>query len=199
MSSDATTATVPVLLPELGESVTEGAIVEWRKGVGDPVEAGETLVDVTTDKVDVEIPSPASGVLARIVAEPGATVEVGALLAELAVGDGAAPAPAAPAAPAAAAADAKAVEEERTVEIVLPPMESVTEGTVIAWRKAEGDPVAQDEVVVEVTTDKVDIEVPAPAGGRMGRILVPDGETFPITQPLGEIVAGAAPAAPGAT
>ena len=81
--------TVQVVLPELGESVTEGVVVEWRIGEGDSVRAGDTLLDVTTDKVDVEIPAPATGLLTRIVAQPGESVEVGALLAELQTdGDG---------------------------------------------------------------------------------------------------------------
>jgi multifunctional 2-oxoglutarate metabolism enzyme len=204
LATDVSNTTVPVLLPELGESVTEGAIVEWRKAVGDSVEAGETLVDVTTDKVDVEIPSPAGGVLSRIVAEAGATVEVGALLAEIASGNGASPAAPAPEAAAPAAAAAPVTDAGPPVDIVLPSMESVTEGTVISWRKAEGDAVARDEILVDVTTDKVDIEVPSPVAGRLSAINVPDGETFPITSPLGQVTPGAgaetapAPAAPAA-
>ena len=104
--STTSSQTVQVVLPELGESVTEGVVVEWRIAEGDPVRAGDTLLDVTTDKVDVEVPSPASGRLVRIVAQPGDAVEVGALLAELST-DGGGPngggAPAAPAAEAPAA------------------------------------------------------------------------------------------------
>ena len=81
--STTSTQTVQVVLPELGESVTEGVVVEWRVAEGDSVQAGDTLLDVTTDKVDVEVPAPAAGTVARIVAQPGDSVEVGALLAEL--------------------------------------------------------------------------------------------------------------------
>jgi 2-oxoglutarate dehydrogenase E1 component len=225
-----------VVLPDLGESVTEGQIAAWRKGEGDTVEAGETLVDVTTDKVDVEVPAPASGRVLRIVAQEGDTVEVGALLAELVPvdgeGNGGQPAPAAPAAEApeeddgggevtaefAAPPREEAAEPEpepqaaepepapgpgpapaagaETVAIVLGDMESVTEGTIVEWRVAEGDAVEQGDIVVEVSTDKVDLEVPAPATGTLARIAVQAGETFSVTDSLGEIaVGGAAPAA----
>jgi 2-oxoglutarate dehydrogenase E1 component len=115
-------ATIQILLPVLGESVTEGTVIEWRKAVGDPVEEGETLLEVTTDKVDVEIPSPAGGVLAAITADAGAAVEVGALLGEIAAGGGAAPTPPPPTTDAAPAT---------LVPIQLPDMESVTEATVV--------------------------------------------------------------------
>ncbi len=175
--------------------MTEGVIVEWRKAVGDVVEAGETLVDITTDKVDVEVPAPSGGRIARIAAEPGDTVAVGALLAELVPVDDEEPAPNGRAAAPAAEPPAPAPPAEaRAVPIVLPDMESVTEATVIEWRKAVGDAVAQDEIVVEVSTDKVDLEVPAPAAGSLARIDVQAGDTFPVSQPLGEIAAGAAPA-----
>ena len=90
MSSSATDTTVAVSMPQMGISVSEGTILEWRKSVGDQVEADETICDVTTDKVDVEIPCPATGVLARIVAEPGDTVPVGEPIAEIDTGGGAA-------------------------------------------------------------------------------------------------------------
>jgi 2-oxoglutarate dehydrogenase E1 component len=201
--SSASQATISVLLPDLGESVTEGVVVEWRKSQGDRVEAGETLLDVTTDKVDVEIPAPSAGRLARQVVQPGDVVAVGALLGEIetegaADGDGAGPAPQpardeavaepSPPAPPAPSADGG----ERLVPIVLPPMESVTEATIVEWRRAVGDAVRADEVVVEVTTDKVDLEVPAPAEGRLASILAQPGETIAVGQPLGEIAVGAA-------
>ncbi|WP_217914958.1 multifunctional oxoglutarate decarboxylase/oxoglutarate dehydrogenase thiamine pyrophosphate-binding subunit/dihydrolipoyllysine-residue succinyltransferase subunit [Miltoncostaea marina] len=195
--------TIQVLLPELGESVTEGTVVEWRVAEGDVVEAGQTLLDVTTDKVDVEVPAPAAGRVSRIVVAPGDTIEVGALLAELAAGDtaggaangggGSAPAPAAPSGDGASAAPAA---DGPPVPIVLPDMESVTEGTVVEWRVAVGDAVEADQVVLEVSTDKVDLEVPAPVAGRLLSIAVPAGETFTVGQPLGEIAPGAGGAAP---
>ncbi|MGD9695070.1 MAG: multifunctional oxoglutarate decarboxylase/oxoglutarate dehydrogenase thiamine pyrophosphate-binding subunit/dihydrolipoyllysine-residue succinyltransferase subunit [Thermoleophilia bacterium] len=222
--STTSSQTIPVLLPELGESVTEGVVVEWRVAEGDSVDAGQILLDVTTDKVDVEIPSPAAGRIARIVAQAGEAVEVGALLAELATGENGAsgdgepapaaaapapapaepaapaPAPAAEAAPAAAPAPAAPAADggpESLVDIVLPDMESVTEGVVVEWRVAVGEAVAAEQTIVEVSTDKVDLEVPAPAAGVLASIAVPAGETFTVGNPLGQIaVGGAAPSAP---
>ena len=191
------------------------------------MEAGETLLDVTTDKVDVEVPSPAAGRVERIVAAAGDTVAVGALLAELVPGGAAQPtgngsaddgasAPPAPAGTAAAPAPPAAAEapepgppvpppapaeagDGTLLPIVLPDMESVTEGVVVEWRAAVGDAVAADQIVVEVSTDKVDLEVPAPAAGRLVSIAVEAGGTFTVGQPLGEIAAGAgAPAAAAA-
>jgi multifunctional 2-oxoglutarate metabolism enzyme len=189
--STTSSQTVQVVLPELGESVTEGVVVEWRAAEGDAVQAGDTLLDVTTDKVDVEVPSPASGLLARIVAQPGESVEVGALLAELrtgadGTGDGA-PAPA----PEPAREPAGDAGAARSVDIVLPDMESVTEGVVVEWRAAVGQAVEVDQTVVEVSTDKVDLEVPAPAAGTLAAIAVEAGQSFAVGQPLGRIAVGA--------
>ncbi len=228
--------TVPVTLPQMGESVTEGTVVEWRKQEGEQVAEGETIADVTTDKVDVEIPSPAAGTLSRIVVPAGETAEVGAVLAELAVGaaggNGASPAETpAPAAPAAASGgDGGATEEpaepapEATaesapaetkdaappapapgasgdaVEVTLPAMgESVTEGTVARWVKQPGDEVAAGETLVEVTTDKVDVEVPAPVAGRLGEVRAQEGATVAVGAVLATIVAGDGSAAPAPT
>ena len=139
---------IQVVLPELGESVTEGIVVEWRVAEGDMVEAGQTLLDVTTDKVDVEVPAPGAGRLTRIVAGPGEAVEVGALLAELTVGEaadggggngGAAPAPASVSNGVGGASAEAPAEPGAIVPIVLPDMESVTEGVVVEWRVAVGD------------------------------------------------------------
>src|SRR5438105_6076908 len=222
--------TVPVTLPAMGESVTEGTIVEWRRQPGEAVSEGDVLADVTTDKVDVEVPAPVSGVLVRVLVEAGATAAVGAVLAEIAVGatatatDGAAPAPAAspaePApAPAPAAEGAKAASAPpprrkaaagngagiaaapaaggERVEVTLPSMgESVTEGTVGRWLKQVGDPITRDEPLVEVTTDKVDVEVPAPASGVLLEIRVADGESIAVGAVLGVVAAGAGEATP---
>ncbi len=180
-------APIKIVLPVLGESVTEGTVIEWKKAVGDTVEEGETLLELTTDKVDVEIPAPASGILTAISAEVGSVVEVGQLLGEIQPG-GAVATGAAPAAPAAAPPAAT------LVPIQLPDMESVTEGTVVEWKKAVGEAVTQDEIIVEVSTDKVDLEVPSPAAGILAEITVANGETFAVANPLGQVAAGAAPA-----
>ena len=190
--STTSSETVQVTLPELGESVTEGVIVEWRKSEGEHVEAGEILLDLTTDKVDVEVPAPAAGVVTRILAQAGDAVEVGAVLAELVPGGGNGDAPSGDAQDA-PPPPPPAGEPGRVVEIVLGEMESVTEGVVVEWRKAVGDAVARDEVLVEVSTDKVDLEVPAPTAGVLTSIAVEAGEEFQVTSPLGAMTEGAAP------
>ena len=211
---------VSVTLPALGESVTEGTVTRWLKAEGERVEADEPLLEVSTDKVDTEIPSPAAGVLASIKVAEDETVEVGAELALIDDGSGApaaAPAPAAePVAepapePAAAApsteqaapapaptADAAAGGgSAEGTDVVLPALgESVTEGTVTRWLKSVGDSVEADEPLLEVSTDKVDTEIPAPTSGTLLEIVVGEDETAEVGAKLAVIgVAGAAPAA----
>ena len=194
-------------MPEMGDSVTEGTVLEWAKQVGDRVERDETIVEVSTDKVDAEVPSPASGVLTKILVEPDETVAVGAVLGEIETnGDAAAPAtPAAPAAPA-AAVEAPAPEpatpgppaDATLVDLPFPEMgDSVTEGTILEWHKQAGDSVELDETIVEVSTDKVDAEVPSPAAGTVAEILVEQDQTVPVGTVLCRIATGAA--APGAS
>ncbi|HZT13861.1 MAG TPA: biotin/lipoyl-containing protein, partial [Candidatus Baltobacteraceae bacterium] len=197
---------VQVTLPEMGESVTEGSIVEWRKKVGEYVAEGEPLVDVTTDKVDVEVPASASGVVTRIEAAEGATVAVGSLLAEIDTsaaraqnGDTPPAGAAAPATP----APSSASHTPRIVTVTLPEMgESVTEGSIVEWLKHAGDYVTEGEPVVSVTTDKVDVEVPATASGVIASILAGEGQSVSVGAPLAEIDAAAprptAPAGNGA-
>ncbi|WP_328870821.1 2-oxoglutarate dehydrogenase, E2 component, dihydrolipoamide succinyltransferase [Streptomyces sp. NBC_00287] len=211
---------VSVTLPALGESVTEGTVTRWLKAEGERVEADEPLLEVSTDKVDTEIPSPAAGVLASIKVAEDETVEVGAELAVIDDGTGApaaAPAPAAepaaapePAPQAAApsteqAAPAPAPTAEAAAgagsaegtDVVLPALgESVTEGTVTRWLKSVGDSVEADEPLLEVSTDKVDTEIPAPASGTLLEIVVGEDETAEVGAKLAVIgAAGAAPAA----
>jgi 2-oxoglutarate dehydrogenase E1 component len=257
------TQTVAVTLPAMGESVTEGTIVEWRRRPGDEVAEGEVLADVTTDKVDVEVPAPVSGVLASVLAEAGSTVAVGAVIGEIAAGaeaetagdggpagsgteapatprSGAGPGtapvseppgadveiPAAPASPmgggeagrAVPAADGAAADGAATgetgraagrpgpapsepapsgsteaVEITLPAMgESVTEGTVSRWLRSVGEAVTRDEPLLEVTTDKVDVEVPAPVTGHLVEIRAEVGATVEVGGVLGVVAAAEA-------
>ncbi|MER5944093.1 biotin/lipoyl-containing protein, partial [Streptomyces sp. NPDC001928] len=210
---------VSVTLPALGESVTEGTVTRWLKAEGERVEADEPLLEVSTDKVDTEIPSPAAGILASIKVAEDETVEVGAELAVIDDGTGtpaAAPAPAAepvaapaaepapapvaeaPAAPAPAAAPAAAPAGAASgTDVVLPALgESVTEGTVTRWLKSVGDSVEADEPLLEVSTDKVDTEIPAPTSGVLLEITVGEDETAEVGAKLAVIgVAGAAPAA----
>ncbi|WP_243074863.1 2-oxoglutarate dehydrogenase, E2 component, dihydrolipoamide succinyltransferase [Microbacterium sp. SS28] len=211
-----------VVLPALGESVTEGTVTRWLKKVGDTVQADEGLLEISTDKVDTEIPSPVSGVIEEILVQEDETVEVGAILAK--IGDGsaapaAAPAPEAAAAPVPAeapaepapaaeapapapaeAAPAPAAAAPATSggkEVVLPELgESVTEGTVTRWLKQVGDQVETDEPLLEISTDKVDTEIPSPFSGVLQEILVAEDETVAVGAVLARV--GDAAAAPAA-
>ncbi|MEU0583800.1 2-oxoglutarate dehydrogenase, E2 component, dihydrolipoamide succinyltransferase [Streptomyces sp. NPDC006132] len=211
---------VSVTLPALGESVTEGTVTRWLKAEGERVEADEPLLEVSTDKVDTEIPSPASGVLSSIKVAEDETVEVGAELALIDDGSGAPaaapapqaeqvaepapePAPAAPSTEQAAPAPAPTADaaagggSAEGTDVVLPALgESVTEGTVTRWLKSVGDSVEADEPLLEVSTDKVDTEIPAPASGTLLEIVVGEDETAEVGAKLAVIgEAGAAPAA----
>jgi 2-oxoglutarate dehydrogenase E1 component len=149
----ATRATsVQITMPQMGESVTEGTVLGWLKAVGDRVEADEPLVEVSTDKVDAEIPAPTAGTLVKILAEADETVQVGSVLGEIEPDDGSGSAPAAPDEP-----------DGELVEVTFPEMgDSVAEGTILEWRVKAGDSVAVDDPLVEISTDKVDAEVPSP-------------------------------------
>jgi 2-oxoglutarate dehydrogenase E2 component (dihydrolipoamide succinyltransferase) len=201
---------IQVTMPALGESVTEGTVTRWLKNVGDVVTADEPLLEVSTDKVDTEIPAPASGVLLEILVAADATVPVGAVVAVIgasgevpaAPAPSAAPLPAAPAAPAAPApATVPVVDAPATpaapaaagTPVLLPALgESVTEGTVTRWLKNVGDNVALDEPLVEVSTDKVDTEIPSPAAGVLLSIAVPADGTAAVGAVLGVIGSSAA-------
>lgn len=200
---------IEVRVPTLGESVTEATVATWFKKPGDTVAVDEMLCELETDKVTVEVPSPSAGVMGEIVAAEGETVGVDALLATIAAGDGAAAAPAATApAPAAAAPAAQAAA---SVDVMVPTLgESVTEATVSTWFKQVGDAVSQDEMLCELETDKVSVEVPAPAAGVLAEIVAPEGATVDATAKLAVIsgdaagvssapAAVAAPAAGGAS
>src|SRR5690242_18040216 len=209
--------TVQLVMPAMGDSVAEGTVLEWHKQEGDTVEVDETIVEISTDKVDAEVPSPAAGRLVKIHAAEGETVAVGAVLAEISTnGDGAVPATpvsgeSPPATPQEAVASATTEAEGvaaaeassgETVDIVTPTGgESVTEGTILEWSVKVGDSVKQGDTVVEISTDKVDMELPAPATGQIVEILAPDGETVSVGQVIARMTAGAdagAPAAPPA-
>jgi pyruvate dehydrogenase E2 component (dihydrolipoamide acetyltransferase) len=216
-----------VTMPALGESVTEGTVTRWLKQEGEQVEVDEPLLEVSTDKVDTEIPSPAAGVLTKILVAEDETVEVGAELAVIGGGDGAgAPEPAAEAEPAQAAepapepepaaaqaeAPAPAQAEQAAppsdgggggegTSVTMPALgESVTEGTVTRWLKSVGDEVTADEPLLEVSTDKVDTEIPAPVSGTLLSITVNEDETVDVGAELAVIGAagGSAAAAPAA-
>ena len=222
-----------VQMPALGESVTEGTVTRWLKAIGDNVALDEPLLEVSTDKVDTEIPSPFAGVLEQILVQEDETVDVGTALAVIGTGaDSPAPSPAEPApaevAPVAEAAPAAPVEdavaapvaaaaepaaaagsaptqtapatEAAGAQVTMPALgESVTEGTVTRWLKVVGELVAIDEPLLEVSTDKVDTEIPSPFAGTLLQILVQEDETVAVGTPLAVLGSGAAPAAPEAT
>ncbi|MBJ2122170.1 2-oxoglutarate dehydrogenase, E2 component, dihydrolipoamide succinyltransferase [Arthrobacter sp. MSA 4-2] len=219
-----------VNLPALGESVTEGTVTRWLKQVGDRVEVDEPLLEVSTDKVDTEIPSPIAGVIEEILVAEDETADVGAPLVRIGDGSGggsadsngsAAPAaePAAEAAPEPAAEEAPEPAQEAApepaqeaaapaasggsdsgsdsgsgegTEVTLPALgESVTEGTITRWLKAVGDEVAVDEPLLEVSTDKVDTEIPSPVAGTLQEIRVAEDETAEVGSVLAVIGTGA--------
>ena len=207
--------TFSVTMPALGESVSEGTVTRWLKAEGDHVNVDEPLLEVSTDKVDTEIPSPVSGTLQKIVVQVDQTVPVGAELAIIADGAAAsapAPAPAAPVsapvvetpAPVAAApvtpppAPATPAPTGAGTVITMPALgESVSEGTVTRWLKNVGDSVAVDEALLEVSTDKVDTEIPSPVAGTLLAIDVAVDTTVPVGARLGLIgSAGGAVSAP---
>ena len=180
---------VKVTLPEMGESVTEGSIVEWRKKAGDFVAEGDTLVDVTTDKVDVEVPATASGMITQTFGGEGDAVAVGAVLAEI---DTAAKSTNGKAkangSPAAAPAPAKQSGPPKLVAVTLPEMgESVTEGSIVEFRVKPGAFVNEGDTIADVTTDKVDVEVPAPTSGVVTQIFGSAGDTIAVGAKLAEI------------
>ncbi len=212
-----------VQMPALGESVTEGTVTRWLKQEGDTVEVDEPLVEVSTDKVDTEIPSPAAGVLTKIVAQEDDTVEVGGELAV--IGDAAddagagartpgRPEPEAqpepepepePAAPAQASAPPQAAQPAQAsgeaTAVLMPELgESVAEGMVTRWLKKVGESVEADEPLVEVSTDKVDTEIPSPVAGVLVSITAEEDTTVPVGGELARIGSGtgatAAPTAP---
>ncbi len=164
-----------IRVPTLGESVTEATIATWFKKPGDSVAVDEMLCELETDKVTVEVPSPVAGTLEEIVAAEGSTVGVDALLATVSAGEGSAPAPKAEAKPAPAAASDGG---GKPVDVMVPALgESVTEATVSSWFKKPGDAVMVDEMLCELETDKVSVEVPSPATGVLSEIIAGDGVT----------------------
>jgi 2-oxoglutarate decarboxylase len=208
-----------IQMPAMGESVSEGTVLEWRVSEGDEVEEGQTVVEVSTDKVDAEVPAPEAGVISKIIAQPDETVAVGAVLAEMEPGangasassDGGAaesesefagPEGSEEAVDASEASTATATSDDASVsagettesgelEVVMPEMgESVSEGTVLEWRVAEGDSVEEGQTIVEVSTDKVDAEVPAPASGTITKISAQPDETVDVGAVLAHIQPG---------
>jgi 2-oxoglutarate dehydrogenase E2 component (dihydrolipoamide succinyltransferase) len=201
-----------VVMPQMGESITEGTLTKWLKKPGDTVARDEPLFEISTDKVDAEIPSPAAGVLGDIKVEEGATVTVGTVVCAISESGAAAPAAPAPAAkaesvtPAAtttaasdAAIPAPAPEASAAgpgTEVLMPQMgESITEGTLTKWLKKVGDTVARDEPIFEISTDKVDAEIPSPVAGTLTEIRVQEGQTVTVSS-IVAVIGGAGSGAP---
>jgi 2-oxoglutarate decarboxylase len=220
-------AEIQIEMPAMGESVSEGTVLEWHVSEGDTVEEGQTVVEVSTDKVDAEVPAPASGTITKLLVQPDQEVKVGEALAEMTPGDasgnGGSPAsaqaddqePAADTERAAseggdsgdaasgestrgesvssddASVSAGATTDEGNLQVVMPEMgESVTEGTVLEWHVSEGDEIGEGDTIVEVSTDKVDAEVPAPTSGTVAKLLAQPDEEVKVGQTLAEIAPG---------
>jgi pyruvate dehydrogenase E2 component (dihydrolipoamide acetyltransferase) len=200
-----------VVMPQMGESIFEGTITKWLKKPGDQVQRDEPLFEISTDKVDAEIPSPASGVLTEIKVAEGATVQINTVVAVIGEAgsavstskpQAAAPPPAAakPAAPAPppqkSAAPAASTPSTGGTDVVMPQMgESIFEGTITKWLKKVGDNVQRDEPLFEISTDKVDAEIPAPASGKLTEIKVTEGNTVQINTVVAVIGGSATTAA----
>jgi 2-oxoglutarate decarboxylase len=199
----ATQTTIDVVMPQMGDSVTEGTILEWHVQEGATVAVDDILVEISTDKVDAEMPSPIAGVLVEILAKDGEDVQVGQVLARIST-DGGGAAGTAPAGDSDGAATAPpAGGAGELLDIIAPSGgESVTEATVLDWIVEQGATVADGDPLLEVSTDKVDMELPAPGAGVLVECLVEAGETIVPGQILGRVQAGAtagsgaAPAAP---
>jgi 2-oxoglutarate dehydrogenase E2 component (dihydrolipoamide succinyltransferase) len=227
---------IEVVMPQMGESITEGTVSKWLKQVGERVEKDEPILEISTDKVDAEVPSPGAGVLLEVRTAEGETVEVGTVVAVIGeegavssepsavssqpepVAEVAAVAPPEPIVPepqpeieaikmpepepvTAPSPSAAPTSSEGSTEVVMPQMgESITEGTVSKWLKAVGDDIEKDEPLLEISTDKVDAEVPSPAAGKLLAINVQEGETVEVGSVLalvggGQVTVGGTPAA----
>src|SRR5579884_747245 len=198
-----------VIMPQMGESIFEGTITKWLKKPGDSVQRDEPLFEISTDKVDAEIPSPAAGVLKEIKVAEGTTVQINTVVAVIdEAGSAAASAPAPAASPAAEAkpeapasspapAPAPSGNGQAKTDVIMPQMgESIFEGTITKWLKQVGDTVQRDEPLFEISTDKVDAEIPSPAAGVLTEIKVPAGQTVQINTVVGVIGGEAGAAAP---
>lgn len=194
-----------IVMPQMGESITTGTITKWHKNVGDKIELDETLLEISTDKVESEIPSPIGGVIVEILFKEGDTVDVQKLIAV--IEDDASAAASAPAAKAAAPAaapvaaptaqaSAPAASGGERFEIVMPQMgESITTGTITKWHKKVGDKIDVDETLLEISTDKVESEIPSPYAGTVLELLYKEGDTVDV-QKLIAVVGEAGSAAP---
>ncbi len=212
---------VEVVMPQMGESITEGTVSKWLKAVGDVIEKDEPILEISTDKVDAEVPAPGAGILLEIRANEGETVEVGSVVAVIGESSEASSQPSAAssqtveevapvveeskpvveeptpepveeiAQPATASVESNppsAISNSQSEDVVMPQMgESITEGTVSKWLKAVGDSIEKDEPLLEISTDKVDAEVPSPTAGTLLEIRVQEGETVEVGAVVGVV------------
>ncbi len=196
---------IEVVMPKMGESLQEGTIIKWLKKVGESVDRDEMILEISTDKVDTEVPSPNAGVIAELVYGEGETVEVGTVIAIIETDANAKVSEPVPAPVVEVKAEtlpepaAKPVQQATVVsggnltDVVMPKMgESLQEGTVIKWLKKVGETVERDEMILEISTDKVDTEVPSPVAGVMAEIIVPEGETVEVGSVIARISSGGA-------
>ncbi|MCW8804415.1 MAG: biotin/lipoyl-binding protein, partial [Ignavibacteriaceae bacterium] len=190
-----------IIMPKMGESVNEGTILKWHKKVGDLVKMDEIIFEISTDKVDTEIPSSTEGVLRKILVKEGDTVEVGTVVAII-DSENDIQMPSEPE----IKVEEKIIEEkpvieqniekeissnEGSIEIEMPKMgESVMEGTIIKWYKKVGEPVKKDETIFEISTDKVDTEIPSPVEGTLSEILIGEQETVAVGTIVAKISTG---------
>jgi 2-oxoglutarate dehydrogenase E2 component (dihydrolipoamide succinyltransferase) len=180
-----------VVMPQMGESIFEGTITKWLKKAGDAVEKDEPLFEISTDKVDAEIPSPVAGVLSEIKIPEGATVGINTVVAVV-MESGESDAPVSAQAIATPKAQLAAPQVPQAVEVAMPQMgESIFEGTITKWLKKVGDAVAKDEPLFEISTDKVDAEIPSPVAGILTEIKIPEGATVGINTVVAVIGGGA--------
>jgi pyruvate dehydrogenase E2 component (dihydrolipoamide acetyltransferase) len=211
-------AIVDVVMPQMGESIAEGTISKWHKKVGDKIAKDETLLEISTDKVDSEIPSPAAGIVAELLFQETTTVGVHTVIArintDVTAGIGSVPPASAPTpAPQAPQPRSESVKSEPVIkaqthqrsliDVVMPQMgESIAEGTIAKWHKKVGDKIAKDETLLEISTDKVDSEIPSPAAGVIAELLFPEQTTVNVHTVIARIsgesnaFASAAAAAP---
>lgn len=197
-----------IIMPKMGESVSEGTIIKWHKKPGDKVKRDEIIFEISTDKVDTEIPAPADGVLSEILVKEGETVEVGTVVAKLQTeGEESKKAEVVVDTPQKVSDEVtekvftnspveqkvveRKTEQTNIIEIAMPKMgESVMEGTIIKWHKKVGDKVKKDETIFEISTDKVDTEIPSPEEGTLVEILVGEQETVAVGTIVAKLAVG---------
>jgi pyruvate dehydrogenase E2 component (dihydrolipoamide acetyltransferase) len=194
-------ALVDVIMPQMGESIAEGTISKWHKKVGEKIAKDETLLEISTDKVDSEIPAPAAGIIAELLFQETTTVGVNTVIARINTDANAAvsasaplPAPSKPAAVPATPSSTPAqpmVSGGTLIDVIMPQMgESIAEGTIAKWHKKVGDKIAKDETLLEISTDKVDSEIPAPAAGVIAELLFPAQTTVSVNTVIAKIATG---------